>query len=113
MSYIRTKDGIYKLIKIRKNEYRMLNADGTVHLAHYESEDYKIADTIEELCTGYALLEQNGKLYNIFLKCNDWTSEEVSQIADIKNLILVGFVEIENGIKYVAKMNSEGELKLI
>lgn len=122
MSYIRTKDGIYKLIEIRKNEYRMLNADGTVHLAHYEPEDYKIADTIEELCDEFVLycpIDNSKTTYKSMYALNKGLKKRL-YIKD--SLSIYGIIHIEiklpNGksvfrLEPVAIMNEEGKLVLI
>lgn len=112
MSYIRTKDGIYKLIEIRKNEYRMLNANGTVHLAHYEPEDYKIADTIEELIDEF-VLDINNVVHQIIL--GEFSLKEEINIIKRGNKLhkVYGAIWTDKGLIYVAKMNEDGELILI
>lgn len=118
--YIRTKDGIYKLIEIRKNEYRMLNADGTVHLAHYESEDYKIADTIEELCDEYVIVDKRNNVH--YLMIYEDVIDEINNGRIYDEDVIYGAIWIEiklpNGksvfrLEPVAIMNEDGVLCLL
>ena len=96
--------------KIRKNEYRMLNADGSVNLAHYEPEDYKIADTIEELCDCLMFVD---KLNNFVItevnEINISYSENETCYACLKIKLPNGAIRIES----VAKFNEKWSFELI
>lgn len=98
MKYIRTKDKIEKV----PNDY----ANKLV-----ECPNLKIADTIEELCDEFVLLDHNKD----FLLANN----NFSTIKDIwKNnrdmeIYIYGAIWTDKGLIYVAKMNEDGKLCLI
>lgn len=122
MKYIRTRDGIYEF----KEEYMSISK-GIYYLfgkLEETSEDYlfkndlslgkfiKQADTIEELCDGFAIKEKN-YIIQVFLKKDGWTLEEVIKQPRIIGTDIVGYIETEKGLIYVAKMNKKGKLELL
>ena len=91
MKFIRTKDGIYEVVK-EAGEW--VKKKGVI----------KQADNIEELCDEFVIIGSNGKpqVYGPFdLKV--WTTDNV----------LYGAIWIDKGLIYVAKMNDKGELELL
>ena len=110
MKYIRTKDGVY--FKIRDTEYN--NEHIVVGKTPIDFGTYILkkdivgqADTIEELCDEFVGIDmtcENGHqlLRTIPYKC-----------ANFWNGGIYGAVWCEFGLKYVAKLNSKGELELI
>ena len=124
MKYIRTKDGIYEVkledVKFRDKLYYIVcerkskdeNIKGLIDI----NQVIKQSDTIEELCDEFRYK------YDEFLqheRCwrnskgmwldndNDLPLSE-KEISTIK-----GAIWTESGLKYVAKMNEEGDLELI
>lgn len=96
MKYIRTKNGIYE-----PKTKMMFN-----HI-----KEYKEADTIEELCDEFVLVE---KMREVIYH------HKSSKFADFKSIALLnerytlyGAIWTDKGLIYVAKMNDKGELELI
>ena len=120
MKYIRTKDGIHKV-----KSWHDYDLSGRV----YETEDkqfidaievMKVGNTIEELCDEFVWTKHLG----------NETYRKFYEKVDIKNKVLInndsklhyqprkeleiyGAIWTEWGLKYVAKMNDEGELELV
>ena len=70
------------------------------------------ANTIEELCDEFVIAYENGA--RIVYGDLEWA--KVKSIASSKigiKLIIYGAIWTEWGLKYVAKMNSKGELELL
>ena len=112
MNYIRTKDGRIIIIEtedfIDIKEYNKLT-EGTIY--EYDSEEVEIvkrADTIEELIDEYVFVSKTGK--NIIFREDMFfpTPQEARGKMDC-----YGAVWTEWGLKYVAKMNKDGEFELI
>lgn len=115
--YIRVEDGIYEIFDTHNgcsNHFGFkYNEYCTVLLDEEEIKNYRQADTIKELCDVLVVEEQN--IYNddihkylmeqpfIFEKDGDFS----------KTLSVKGAIWTDQGLIYVAKMNSEGELELI
>ena len=125
MKYIRTKDELGIYIEY-DGEYKDLNK-GTYFKTWrgvYIHEDWKVADTIEELCDEFILhyLECKDK-YNIpwatYEQRGIWQKEKQHIISEIvkhppyRKPILYGAIWTEKGLIYAAKMNDAGELELL
>ncbi len=76
-------------------------------------QDYKIADTIEELCDEFVwnLKESNKRTVanNIF----PFSHIKLDLDKQFHNYELYGAIWTDKGLIYVAKMNDKGELELI
>lgn len=98
MKYIRTKDSINPVV--REEDIKL-----------FEKTGQRLADTIEELCDQFVLLDHN----KVFLLANN----NFSVIRDIwKNnrdmeIYIYGAIWTDKGLIYVAKMNEKGELELL
>ncbi len=110
MKYIRTKDGIYKLIDFLKTDglkcanHYGYTKDGTNYLGtlkHFNK--YKQADTIEELCDVFIRIKDRNN-YRFF------STSSMEQVEGWKNY---GAIWTDKGLIFVAKMNSKGELELL
>lgn len=104
--YVRTKDG--KIVKIDLEDNR-------VFTSKYEVVGFP-KETIEELCDHLVIVEKGSSflphiqhrfLGDLFL--NHSYDEKFQQ----NKLIVYGAIWTSKGLKYVAKMNKEGELELI
>lgn len=106
--YIRTKDCIFEL------NNGLGQTPANVQLALI-IENYKQADTIEELCDIY--IEQDKKL--ILHKWNgnkmviDWSTNQVYSLKELSACNIKGAIYTDKGLIYVAKLNDKGELELI
>lgn len=99
MSYIRTKDGrILDFDKI--NEVSKLSID-------MAEEPIREADTIEELCDEFVGVDKTCENGHQFLRAVPY------KCANFWNGGVYGAIWCEFGLKYVAKLNSKGELELI
>lgn len=103
MKYIRTKDGIYDTSNMKWCEC-------SKQASHYKDKNYmlyvpiKTADTIEELCDEFIGVNKNNehdRLSKLSLKsyCN--------------YVAIYSAIWTEWGLKYIAKINSKGELELL
>ena len=129
MKYIRTKDGVYE-----EDENLYFIEDNELYMKwDYPSKDFEHigtiiaqADTIEELCDEFVLVYENKgnilvKKYNkesnvYFYKTkigNVYMLNELTNLIENKLAIIYGAIWTSKGLIYVAKMDSEGNLKLI
>ena len=112
MKYIRTKDGIYKRREDNYIEDNILYQIGYDFGRICLGEVIKEADTIEELCDEFVVIQKDNKpyrpslIYGVDIKqfyaANKHTNCEVN-----------GAIWTEKGLIYVAKMSDKGELELI
>lgn len=105
MKYIRTKDGIYRYKLMDKNEYDFRVATGNIIPGKKIEEEVKIADTIEELCDEFVLINKKDKEHFVDVLSPD--------LYDYKNFTIYGAIWTDKGLIYVAKMNDKGELELL
>jgi len=99
MSYIRTKDG--RILDFDKlNEVSKLSID-------MAEEPIREADTIEELCDEFVGVDKTCENGHQLLRAVPY------KCANFWNGGVYGAVWCEFGLKYVAKMNKNGELELI
>ena len=107
MKYIRTKDGVYseKLTRINDNKVYVRDLCCDYEEYTYAGEVIKQADTIEELCDEFVIV--NGKLHQ--------TTKAFNKIKEYFNTYdtFYGAIWTSKGLIYVAKMNEKGELELI
>lgn len=117
MKYYRTKDGSiyeYERVKTRvfiqqgmRSREKPLSEEETLKLFPYEI--IAQADTIEELCDEFVIVHQNPYCIEHYLadKNTDLkaTNEHIGTV--------YGAIWTDEGLIYVAKMNEEGELKLL
>ena len=104
MKYIRTKDGIYKTGPLYvKSKYVL-----------------KEADTIEELCNEFVLLD-----YKNFNELEHYSFKEINPLLELvknlkyrpkeyrKEVRCYAAIWTEWGLKYIAKLNDKGEFELL
>ena len=106
--YIRTKDGVYE-VEGRKfyDALKRKHYITTKGLAIKEDDIIKQSDTIEELCDEYVGVDNTCENGHQFLRAIPY------KCANFWNGGVYGAVWCEFGLKYVAKLNSKGELELI
>ena len=106
MSYIRTKEGIYEL----KDNGKYGDLIKTIGLDNFLSQNYKQSDNLAELCDEFvvAFEENNDRITYLDL---DWAIDKAKRYAG--HTTIYGAVWCEWGLKYVAKMDDNGELILI
>lgn len=129
MKYIRTKDGkIYNKSKIIcsafREEYCSPNWNEDIE-KYLQTKIVAEADTIEELCDGFYLDNEEYELvdrfyyyhkqYDCFKSfANSHRGFSRSCFKEYKaDLYLRGFIKTDKGLIYVAKMNDKGELELL
>lgn len=107
MKYIRTKDGIYEVVKeddewleIISNFERKMQC----HCVIKKHAVNKQADAIEELCDEFVCLENKMTFHNL---------ETIISSCNLKHLTIYGAIWTEKGLIYVAKMNESGCLELL
>ena len=137
MKYIRTKDGIFRLLQYgsKRKHYVCVFDNKTLGRKEYDTNEIIAqADTIEELCDKYYGVEENGDVEKVFnwskdawpIKPHEWavegfcTKEDIT-IDELKNRFpkgifgaVVWFDSKGNlHIDIVAKMNEKGYLELL
>lgn len=108
--YIRTKDGIFKVIiaDILGALTRIDKRDGTYPDID-NKEIIKEANTIEELCDEFVIVHQNPYCTEHYL------ADEKTDLKATKEFIgeVYGAIWTDKGLIYVAKMNDKGEFELL
>lgn len=103
MKYIRTKDEIRKAIQIDETIFR--TPKGNV----YADEVISQADTLEELYDEFVIEYENG--HHIVYDELEWAKDKALRSGN--KYIIYGAIWTDKGLKYIAKMNSKGELELL
>lgn len=115
MKYIRTKDGIYEVVdNLYENGTWYYRKDNQA--IPFRDNQYKQADTIEELCDAVFYYDCDLECMQIFwLKWKKVANfkrhfdyVKMGGEKDVKGAILT-----DKGLIYVAKMNDKGKLELI
>ena len=115
MKYIRTKDGIYEVVKEDGNWLEIISNFERKMQCHCVIKKHAVikqADTIEELCDEFVWVSVNGEYHN--RKANTYgleTSKMHRNSLQIKEIY--GAIWTDKGLIYVAKMNEKGELELL
>ena len=109
--YIRTKDGVYEVDEIKPyflDEKQKLFINNELKIAVNENQVIKQADTIEELCNRFVVIDKETKevisIVSFLAYAKLWSSCKYN---------IFGAIWCEWGLKYVAKMNDKGDLELI
>ena len=112
MKYIRLKDEICEIDAEDSECYYFKNLKKFV----YKDEDYKVDDTIEELCDEFVLeneIKANSPYSLIDKKTFNEMKKTIAETIKITNQSFYGAIWTDKGLIYVAKMNDKGELELI
>ena len=133
MRYIRTKDG--RIVDLER--YRIVNNTGMPYIQFYDKEkkiyfelsrqdfeNFKQADTIEELCDEFVLHYGDVKQTSVPIpwstyerRDESWFRMKEKLIAELnkkeRKAIVYGAIWTDKGLIYVAKMNEKGELELL
>ena len=119
MKYIRLKDKIYtdnNLYTITKvhedSRFKVGDKALSTDKIFEKVEDKDIADTIEELCDVFIVIDEDKKR-NIYLKEDGWTFDMIQDLGMWSDRTCYGAIWTDKGLIYVAKMNEDGELCLI
>ena len=122
MKYIRTKDGkIYDSLALRVDEIVYKDEQGK-WCREYRTVDplkkaLKIADTIEELCDEFVIRYKDGTHdtlnYDYSQRLKYMEMEQYNMKLRYGDCDLFGAIWCEWGLKYVARMNSDGVLELL
>ncbi len=113
MKYIRTEKGIYEVVGADSCSY--LNAPPEMYYITsnnkniLKSEVIAQADTIEELCDEFVLVNENVFTKPQMLE-DDYNRIDLNYY---KNEDIYGAIWTDTGLRYVAKMNEKGELELL
>lgn len=122
MKYIRTKDDkIYEIIDETENSFELcgpfekkMGCSCTMIkrlLGSNEKPTYRLADTIEELCDEFVIYDIHKKKWLHFIDLKSLLS--YCEENGLDKTQIRGAVWTEWGLKYIAKMNSNGELELL
>lgn len=125
MKYIRTKDGIFKVVKEENNWLEIISNFERKMQCHCVIKKHAVinqADTIEELCDVF-VLETEGKITTYdkaYFTCfsEDWYHDYLkafdsgAMLGHEMSVNGYGAIHIKDkGLIYVAKMNDKGELE--
>ena len=116
MKYIRTKNGIHKVVDTYEVSYVIGYTEDGFEKKVYKEDAIKQADTIEELCDEFVLYDNQLKTYGVFDKMSTKviTFKWIKNNLDIyKGMTIYGAIWTDKGLIFVAKMNEEGVLCLI
>ena len=120
MKYIRTKDGIKSICGENHILKSVSYYNTRRNLCSYKTETnrYKIADTIEELCDSWILVDRDNVQPIAFNINEDNIAKTYKDNKDKHNFTLFAAIWVfdSNGaptLKPVAKMNDKGELELL
>lgn len=114
MKYIRTKDGIFKVIKNDYPHYTHVEMKYTPGVMMHESVIEKSADAIEELCDALVLAgEYEGKEFHKYFPTESDSFDGLKKFYREIECEIYGAIWTKNGLIYVAKKNREGELELL
>ena len=122
MKYIKTKDGIKKIMQERQTCYYVLSRNGISEYAISKEKVIKQADTIEELCDEFVLFDNEYPhdfyIDHYFKDIKEILEEEIERCRERcfyprKPRQLYGAIWTNKGLTYVAKMNDKGELELL
>ena len=112
--YIRTKEKVYEVVEENERYYKCCYDDGCITLAAKFDNDVngfskalKTADTINDLCDRFVLLERNLKP-RIFETLKGAINNKIYD-----DEVVYGAIWTDEGLIYIAKMNDKGELELI
>ena len=115
MKYIKTKageiydiDDLYICDDLNGKPYGVKDSSWLI----YKESIIRQADTIEELCDEFVDAYENGA--RIVYGDSEWAKVKAKASSKNSNkLIIYGAIWTEWGLKYIAKMNSNGELELL
>lgn len=112
MKYIRTKDGIFEVVKEDGNWLEIISnfeVEMQCHCVIKKHAVIKQADTIQELCDAFVVWEDKRLLTII-----DYENAHIKHIKEMAGRLTVyGTIYTDKGLIYVAKMNEEGKLCLL
>ena len=106
MKYIRTKDGIYAINWFDTDNFGDEKGD-----IHSNCEITNEADTIEELCDEFIVVSDNCE--RPIISALPFNELQLYAKGRTKYAICYGAIWCEWGLKYVARMNSDGVLELL
>ena len=110
MRYVRTKDGIFETIgKEQHCRDGEIEVFCTKHNSVAKSWIIAQADTIEELCDGLIVEDKNNTSLWFVMEMDELKNEKEHLTGWNYN----AFIKTGRGLIYVAKMNENGELKLL
>ena len=115
--FIRTKDRIDFLRK-GVDKYIVKDSDYTCEITIDEEtllKNYKVADTIEELCDGFYIVDGQELCFEeVFTNFDKFKSSyEYYNKYCVGKYDGYGFIKTSKGLIFVAKMNKKGDLELI
>ena len=108
MKYIRTKDGIYEVVDTYEVSYVIGYTEDGFEKKVYKEDIIKQADTIEELCDKFVVIDKETKEVMNIVAFWEYAKHWVSWKYNI-----YGAIWTDKGLIFVAKMNEDGVLCLI
>ena len=118
MKYIRTKDGIFKVLDYTSNcgeSYYKIKPEDDGWIWACSDDILKVADTIEELIDEYVVVENKSHNIPSYLKeaINRFMEKQCGELSEDYSIEIYGAIWTDKGLIYVAKMNDKGELELL
>ena len=119
MKYIRTKDRIREIIEDFGGS---CNVKSTYPKGRPSIDNFTVvsgvrfaprADTIEELCDEFVVIYNESRKFTKPFTSVYCDIKDVLKEHDLSECKIYGAIWTELGLKYVAKMNAEGELELL
>lgn len=114
MKYIRTKDGIFKVIKNDCPHYTHVEMKYATGVMMHESVIEKSADTIEKLCDALVVTgEYEGKEFHKYFPTESDSFDYLKKRYEDLGCAIYGAIWTSKGLIYAARKNGEGELELL
>ena len=126
MRYIRTEDRIYDGSLLLREYTGWYFHEKSKLYAFTEGDIFKQADTIEELCDGFVVINRFNKRKYLYSKKgfikrvernNTYNRDKNTYQDKLEHLLdyntIYGAIWTDKGLIYVAKMNEKGELELL
>ena len=127
MSYIRTKNGVYKIDEIKPyflDEKQKLFINNELKIAVNEKQVIKQSESLEELCDEFVLHYGDTMQTSIPIpwatyerRDDNWQKHKEKLISELKKAerkaTVYGAIWTSKGLIYVANMDSDGKLELI
>lgn len=113
--YIRTKNRIYK-VESKTCDKQGYYIEGYEYDVILKDQVINQSENLDELCDEFVKIWNNTNLLPELLEYDEQYEEEKENMKYVYpkgNITIYGAIWTEWGLKYVAKMNDKGELKLI
>ena len=108
MKYIRTKDGVYEIVKIVAKMGAKVICKGGYETIYDSMHIKKQSDNLQTLCDEWVITDDN---IHFMLPVQEISFYDVMN--SYKDYEIYGAIWTKQGLKYVAKANNQGRLEIL